>query len=91
MQKFNVCHYLCIASQLATELTITNNHNPDIICITETWFDETVTNELCLQNLDIVRRDHNRQGGGILIYINKCYSHSLVFSGSDDLELIVWL
>ena len=62
-------------------------HNPDIICIVETWLDETVSNsELCLQNFDIIRRDRNRQGGGILIYL---YSHSLVFTGSDDLELIV--
>ena len=65
-------------------------YNPDIICITETWLDESISNnELSLQNFDIVRRDRNRQGGGILIYVNNRYSHSLVFSGSDDLELIV--
>ena len=65
-------------------------HSPDIICITETWLDETISNhELCLQNFDIVRRDRNRQGGGTLIYINNSYSHSHVFSGPDDLELIV--
>jgi hypothetical protein len=61
-----------------------------IVCISETWLDETISNhELCLENFDIVQRDRNRQGGGTLIYINNCYSHSLVFSGSDDLELIV--
>ena len=65
-------------------------HNPDIICITETWLDESVTNnELCIQNFDVIRLDRNRHGGGILIYLNNCYSHSIVFSGSDDLELIV--
>ena len=65
-------------------------YSPDIICISETWLDESISNnELSLQNFNIVRRDRNRQGGGILIYVNNFYSHSLVFSGSDDLELIV--
>ena len=65
-------------------------HHPDLICITETWLDEAILNsELNLQNFNIVRRDRNRQGGGVLIYVHNKYSHSLVFSGSDDLELIV--
>ena len=48
-------------------------HSPDIICVTETWFGQTIVNdELYLQNCEIVRRNHSRQGGGI-----NCYSHSM--------------
>ena len=65
-------------------------HKPDIICVVETWLDETITdNELSLSNYDIVCLDHNRHGGGILIYVNSCFSYSLVFSGTNDLEVIV--
>ena len=65
-------------------------HKPDIICIVETWLDESISdNEVGIQNYDIVRLDRNRHGGGILIYVNSSFSHSLVFSGPNDLELIV--
>ena len=65
-------------------------HKPDIICIVETWLDESISdNEVGIQNYDIVRLDRNRHGGGILIYVNSSFSHSHVFSGPNDLELIV--
>ena len=65
-------------------------HKPDIICLVETWLDETITDkELSLPNYDIVQLDHNRHGGGLLIYVNSCFSYSLVFSGSNNLELII--
>ena len=66
------------------------SHKPDIICLVETWLDETITDkELSLPNYDIVRLDHNRHGGGLLIYVNSCFSYSHVVSGSNSLELIV--
>ena len=65
------------------KLLLMNLHNSDIICITETWLDET--DELCIQNVDVIRLVSNKRGGGIIIYINDCFSHSIALSRSDDL------
>ena len=41
----------------------------DVICITETWLDETITDlDVCLQDYQIFRKDRNRHGGGVAIY-----------------------
>ena len=51
------------------------NRRPDIVCIVESWIDNSVTNgELLLSAYQLYRRDRNRHGGGILIYVkNKKY------------------
>ena len=67
-------------------------HKPDIICIVETWLDESISdNEVGIQNYDIVRLDRNRHGGGILIYVNSSFSHSLVSQGQMTLSLLFCL
>ena len=43
---------------------------PDIVCIVETWLDNTIAdNELSLPNFQLFRRDCNRHGGGIALYV----------------------
>ena len=65
-------------------------HQPHVICIVETWLDESILDEeICLENCDLIRLDRHRHGGGVLMYVHNCLSHSVVFSGSVDLELIV--
>ena len=49
----------------------------------------TTLRVLSIDNYNIVRHDRNRHGGGVLIYVDCSLSHSLVFSGSPDLELII--
>ena len=69
---------------------LSRTHKPHIICIVESWLDETILDsELCIGNYDIVRLDRNRHGGSVLLYIISSLSHHIVFSGSSDLELIV--
>ena len=64
-------------------------HQPQAICIVETWLDNTISDdELCIDNYAIVRHDRNRHGGG-LIYVINYLSYNIVFPGSQDLELIV--
>ena len=42
------------------------NRQPDIVCIVETWLDDTVSdNELLLPDYQIYRYDRNRHGGGV--------------------------
>ena len=63
---------------------------PHVICIVETWLDECIQDsELSIANYKLVRLDRNRHGGGVLIYVITFLSHSVVFSGSSDLELLV--
>ena len=65
-------------------------HTPDCICVVESWLNSDIENsELCISGYDIVRLDRNRHGGGVLFYINSVFTHSIVFSGSDDLELVI--
>ena len=66
------------------------NRRPDIVCIVESWIDNSVTNgELLLSAYQLYRRDRNRHGGGILIYVNISFSCELVLdSTSYDIELL---
>jgi len=42
--------------------------SPDVICIVESWLDHTIANsEIFIQGYSIVRLDHPRHGGGVLI------------------------
>ena len=46
------------------------NHQYDIICVNETWLDNTVNNhEVKLDGYDLVRNDRNRHGGGVAMFI----------------------
>ena len=64
-------------------------HNPDIICIVESWLDKSILDcELTILNYNLLRLDRNRHGGGILIYIRDSLSFSLVLSGPNNLEFL---
>ena len=44
--------------------------SPDIIALTETWLDHSISNsELLIPGYVIVRKDRNYHGGGVLAYI----------------------
>ena len=65
-------------------------HQPHVICIAESWLDKTIPDEeICLENYVPIRLDHDRHGGGVLLYVLNCLSYSVELSGSVDLELIV--
>ena len=63
---------------------------PDIVCITETWLDNSISdNELTIPGYCIIRLDRNRHRGGVLMYI-RCTLHPQVLSlGPSDLELLI--
>ena len=58
--------------------------NPfDIICLNETFCDSSVSDEeISLPEYTIVRRDRNRHGGGVAMYIR----NNLTFIRRNDLE-----
>ena len=62
---------------------IARNTRAACICITETWLDETVLDsEIQIQNYSIRRKDRNRHGGGVCIYVRT----DLAFNPLDQLS-----
>ena len=54
----------------------------DVICVNETWCDNSVfDSELHLPGYNLLRRDRNREGGGVALYINDVFN----FKRRDDL------
>ena len=50
----------------------------DILCISESWLDNSITdNEINIPGYIIERRDRNRQGGGVLMYIRETVKYDL--------------
>ena len=52
--------------------TIVTKCNFDVMGICETFLDDNVTdNEICIEGYTIVKKNRNRHGGGVLIYIKE--------------------
>ena len=48
----------------------------DIICVNETLCDDSVVdNELHLHGFNNLRKDRNRGGGGVALYINEMFNY----------------
>ena len=68
------------------ELSVTMEaHNPDVICIVETWLSvDVLDSEIGYQ---VYRRDRNRHGEGVLIYVRDHFVCNILPS-ADNLEII---
>ena len=54
------------------------NNNPAVISVSETWLDNSVTsNEVNIPGYSIERKDRNRQGGGVCIYVRDNLSYNI--------------
>ena len=57
--------------------------NAAVICLSETWLDDSVSDgEISIDGYCLIRRDRNRSGGGVCMYIRS----DLSFSQRSDLE-----
>ena len=63
-------------------------HTSDCACIVESWLNNIQNSELCINGYNVIRLDRNRHGGGVL-YINSVFTHSIVYSGSSQLEFVI--
>ena len=53
--------------------------SPDVITLCETWLDDSIKNdEVAIEGYVLVRRDRNRHGGGIGMYIRENLSFSRI-------------
>ena len=60
-----------------------NNTNLDILCISEAWLDNTITDaQVKVDGYAIERNDRNRHGGGVAMYIRDTLDYKL----RDDLD-----
>ena len=61
----------------------------DFITVTETWLSADVLDrELYLPGYTIIRRDRNRHGGGVAIYVSTSFSFRSLVDPCPNLELI---
>ena len=62
---------------------ITARSKAAVISITESWLDSSVTNtEIDIEGYNVIRKDRNRNGGGVCVYIRD----DLAFSARSDLQ-----
>ena len=67
--------------------------NAAIIAVTETWLDNAIgDNEVCIPGYSIQRKDRNREGGGVCIFIrNNINFNRRNDIDKDDLELLAMM
>ena len=69
--------------------TLTLQHHPHVICLCETWLDHSIADtELFLPNYSLIRRDRNRHGGGIALYIHSSLGFKIL-SSHPVIELLI--
>jgi len=63
--------------------------SPDVVCIVETWLDgEICDQELVIDGYCVVRRDRNRHGGGVLMYIRASLEYNVLPVSDNQLEFL---
>ena len=61
----------------------------DVIAVTETWLSLDISDsEVGIPGYSLVRKDRNRHGGGVAIYISTSISYSPLQLQHPDLELV---
>ena len=68
-------------------LILADSHNPDVICITESWLSIDIQDsEILIPGYQSLRHDRNGHGGGILMYVSHRFTVKLLpFHPSLDL------
>ena len=62
---------------------ILQNAKPAVLCITESWLDNSVSdNEIKIDGYSVIRKDRDRSGGGVCMYINNRFA----FNPREDLH-----
>lgn len=84
---FNVCSLLPKIDNLRLICAV---FKPGIVCVVESWLNNSIQDvEISIQGCQIVRLDHTRHGGGLVIYVNNLLTCSVLYRGSPDFEFIM--
>lgn len=66
---------------------VAEENNPDVVCITESWLCQEISNvEVSVPGYLLYRHDRDRHGGGVLMYIKE-YLHVKSLPPCPDLEI----
>jgi len=90
-QSLNILYTNCrsLYNKLDDLRCLTSQHLPHIICLCETWLDDTILdNELLIPPFILVCRDQNRNGGGVTIYIHESIPFKII-SKHKCIELLI--
>ena len=91
MHSLNILYYNArsILPKLDDLILSVKLHNPHVICITESWLSNDISdNELSLTGYQLFRLDRNRHGGGVLMYVSLLFSVTLHPLPPPSLDLI---
>ena len=69
-------------------------HKPDLVSIVESWFCADIPeDEFCIQGYNLFRKDRNRHGGGVLMYIKNHFMAEVLpshnFCNLEILSIVV--
>ena len=63
---------------------------PDIVCLTETWLCEDITESECvIPGYKCIRYDRDRHGGGVALYISNKLEFQVTMRGPKGLEFLL--
>ena len=67
--------------------TFVKTFNFSVFIVNESWLDESISdNDIQIPGYDVIRRDRNRQGGGVCIYIMSNLKYSILQGYGIDIE-----
>ena len=70
----------------------TVQHDFDLITLSETFLGPIVRDdEISIPGYDLYRKDRNRHGGGVCMYIKSCIPHKLITDYDNPLHESIWL
>ncbi len=71
---------------------VVGNHNPDIICIRETWLKNQIPdNAIQIHNYTLIRRGRKeREHGGVCLYMKNSYSISVLHVPNEHECEVLW-
>ena len=71
---------------------LASTQNPHILAVTETWLDNSISDsEVMVPGYQLVRRDRNRHGGGIAMYIQDHLPFTITLSHANAELLVIEL
>ena len=70
-------------------IALADTNNPDVICIVETWLSVDISDaEIYIPGYTTCRRDRDRHGGGIMLYVRDTFQFTFLPDPSQNLELL---
>ncbi len=82
----------CLLPKIDEILVLANKSNASILCLTETWLDSSIREaEVEIENDIIIRKDRNRQRGGVCACVRVDIGFNVRTDLSNDNLEAVWI